>query len=103
MKTFVKSKSRTRFVYLIQCEDYVKVGVSSNPEGRLRSMQTGNPFNMFLVNKWETTSDFRIESITHRELAEYRVHGEWFKCSPLVASNKIGNALYGSILLEMGI
>jgi hypothetical protein len=61
---------------------YVKIGISSDPDGRLGDLQTGTPHDLFLeysigpfrppsaAGKWEEK--------LHRHLKSRHVRGEWY-------------------------
>jgi hypothetical protein len=36
-------------IYIMQCGNYIKIGVSDNPERRIKDLQTGNPFEIKLL------------------------------------------------------
>lgn len=55
----------------------IKIGRSSNPHARLKALQTGSPTRLALL--CHAAGQGHLESRFHQELAEYRVHGEWFQ------------------------
>lgn len=61
-------------VYFIRCLDYIKVGCSSDPNKRLRAMETSNPYPLELL-KVDTEHD---ENYWHELLKEGHYKGEWF-------------------------
>jgi hypothetical protein len=73
----------TFYVYLIQCEHFVKVGISSDPVRRCANLADNGPFPLILRNSWaypcRRTASF-IESACHELLTEHGLHhkGEWF-------------------------
>ena len=73
------------FVYLIHMEGtkYYKIGMSLDPEMRLKTLQTGNPHNLRLA-KTQTVGDMRsAESTLHSLFEAERVPNlsarEWFR------------------------
>lgn len=70
------------YVYVIgRSEGPVKVGITSDLIGRLRSMQTGSPFKLKLLYAMpcESRNDAREHEQTfHAVYAENRLEGEWF-------------------------
>jgi len=68
----IRAKETTRF----------KIGISTDPEARLKSMQTGSAVELELVLAIEVPS-VRIERQAHRILEPWRVQGEWFDLGPL--------------------
>lgn len=73
------------FVYFVQCgsdkKPPIKVGVASNIEKRLKSLQTGNPYKLELLCFIECSNSkeaYNLESFIHYELKNRRIRGEWF-------------------------
>lgn len=81
-------KSKPCFLYVIYDEGVIygdggfhKIGISSDPDARLASIQTGNPRKLYLSATWRLRSDSearRIERLLHRGARRHRVSGEWF-------------------------
>lgn len=67
------------FVYVMVCEGFVKIGVATNIEDRLTTLQIGNPFEIKIIKAWRTTDPGQLEDRLHAILERYRVRGEWFK------------------------
>ena len=67
-------------IYFIRSGEYVKIGRSSNPLGRLRQVQTGNPVQGELLAV--CPGGRNEEAAIHRAFAEYKVSGEWFRATP---------------------
>ena len=72
------------YVYLIHMENttFYKIGMSLDPEIRLRTLQTGNPHHLYLVNR-RAVGDMRgAEMDLHRRFERKRVPNvyvrEWF-------------------------
>lgn len=61
--------------------NFIKIGVSDEPETRLRELQTANPNPLFLLAV--TDGDYSTETALHTRFSDLRVHGssEWFKAS----------------------
>lgn len=71
------------YVYFMQSgkNGPIKIGKSNNPEKRMISVQTGNPYKLRLVAVIYCDDDaaaYRMESRFHRILKKHRMHGEWF-------------------------
>ena len=69
------STSRS-FVYIIREEGNkrFKVGVSNNPEKRLKTLQTGSPEDLTLIyTSMVCSNSFEIESSVHKEFKEYLI------------------------------
>jgi len=66
------------FVYVIGPGDGpVKVGFSTNPDARLRSLQNGSGAALSVLHVRPGTR--RDEADLHKRLRPHRVHGEWFE------------------------
>lgn len=75
----MKTTSR---LYFIRAENgLIKIGVSVDPENRLRQLQTGSSTRLELLDTIETENSNLLESKLHKEFAKYRIHGEWFNIS----------------------
>jgi len=79
-----------KYIYLLQLEgtDLYKIGFTkNNPLKRIKSLQTGCPHKIILVNQYETKMAPTIESILHRSMKSKKyiaedgltLLGEWFK------------------------
>lgn len=73
-----------QYVYFVECEGYVKIGVARWPEKRLTVMQGGNPFPMTL---WGLLlpkgSAFELEAHLHHWLRPYSLKLEWFNADAM--------------------
>ena len=67
-------------VYLITDGNYYKIGVSTDPESRLKSLQTGNPNKLEIVNTYNVSSSdmYEMETTLHNMFKDKRVLNEWF-------------------------
>lgn len=71
-----------------QIGDLIKIGISSDPDGRLASLQTGNPHPLRLEGVvWLGSREeaAQIEAALHARFAEHRRTGEWFLFDPYSA------------------
>jgi len=72
-----------KYVYFIKCEQFVKIGFSSNPRYRAHSFSTSNPFDCRLIGlmpgdrELERNLQIRFKAFKHRD--------EWFRLTPEVA------------------
>jgi len=67
-------------LYMIQCCEYVKIGVTRDLAARLNELRVGNPFP-FSILAQKTIPAARLlitEAWLHQRFAHGRVHGEWF-------------------------
>ncbi|KAG8525980.1 uncharacterized protein KY384_000742 [Bacidia gigantensis] len=72
------------FVYLIRMSShpFLKIGMSLDPDVRLRTLQTGNPYPLRLVRTWRVGDMRRVEMGLHRAFQGRRADNEggteWF-------------------------
>ncbi len=66
-------------VYVIKCNDCIKVGISAESGARLSFMQVGNPYKLVLVGGWIADNPEQEEALIHAILGKYHVRGEWFR------------------------
>ena len=66
------------FLYFICDENaqYLKIGISKDPEDRLKNIQTGNPLKLILLLKFYATP--QIENKLHSALKKHQLSGEWY-------------------------
>lgn len=62
--------------YLVAAEGshLVKIGIAKNPERRVKTLQTGQPMDLYLM--WSVPGDYERE--LHVRFDAYRRRGEWF-------------------------
>ncbi len=72
-----------KYLYVIQSDvtGAVKIGISSNPQKRLKQLQTGSPYQLKLLCSIANMS--HKEKIIHNRLKDYKMSckGEWFDFS----------------------
>lgn len=67
-------------VYFVECAGRIKIGYTQDVASRLKSLATGAPAEMSILATVDGTVNF--ERAIHKDLAAYRVKGEWFRdCS----------------------
>lgn len=74
------STSRS-FIYIIREEGKgrLKIGISNNPEKRLKTLQTGSAEDLTLLyTSLVCSNSLEIETNVHEHFKEYLVRGEWF-------------------------
>jgi hypothetical protein len=111
------------YIYLIRCNEFVKIGISSDIEYRLSNLQVGNPYQLQLLHKIECEKASLVEGLLHSRFSRSYERGEWFimtdedveeavkMCSVFQdGSNAFGDMFVGEILrsavsycLEAGI
>jgi hypothetical protein len=74
-------------VYAIQSPEnrrHVKLGLSANPQARLKQLQTGNPHRLELIWTCPCPDMSRAERAFHQAFDKYRIAGgEWFDFRPI--------------------
>ena len=82
------------YIYVIGREKGpVKVGISSSPADRLRTLQTGCPFKLTLFQQWECGD--RDNALEHEDIFggvcdDARIIGEWFDMTAERAVRVVG-------------
>ena len=66
------------YVYLIKASGKYKIGISTNPDKRIESLQTANPSPISVVHIQYSHEYKRLEAELHEKYGEYRMQGEWF-------------------------
>ena len=84
MKTTNQSpiKKERYYVYLMTNGVEYKIGITNNPERRLKQCQTGNPKQLSyvcIVERPNKASAIFLEKSIHHGLKQHRLQGEWFK------------------------
>ena len=64
------------FVYFIECDGYIKVGLAKDVVSRISLLQVGCPHTMRLLGFIPGTRE--TERDLHKRLAEFHHRGEWF-------------------------
>lgn len=79
----LKSMNGARYVYVAEADDgSVKVGISVQPEGRIKSISTAS--GKRIINQWHSPGFSRnasyMESAIKEHFKEVNIFGEWFRC-----------------------
>ncbi len=84
--TYVKKKPavvKKHYLYAISNGDQIKLGMSSDVNKRLKTMQTASPAELVLLWKYyiaNTPADaIKIEKMLHRACKQFHIRGEWFE------------------------
>lgn len=94
------------YVYFISDGEYLKIGISNNPESRLRTLQTSNARPLEIIHVIPTHSKesaLSLEGQLHDRLAEHRLSGEWFNMDGYEAiqeANKMMNVIDNRLLQQ---
>ena len=70
-----------KYVYLISdLNSYTyKIGISNNPEKRLKALQTGNDNSLKILFKVLCENYNQVETALHNKYNFLRINGEWFE------------------------
>lgn len=74
--TNIKKKSSN--VYLMCCEGYHKIGITSNIAARLSALDGSTPFSVTLIHSKKVADAPRIEKELHIKYKEFNTKKEWF-------------------------
>lgn len=77
------TKRKLEFVYVIAKKGFAfrknyKIGKAKDYNKRLKQLQTGSPYDYYVVAFFETTKPFELESAAHRKYKKRRTRGEWY-------------------------
>lgn len=75
---------KTSFIYVIGSNNPpYKVGISKDPNRRLKNLQTGHPYplEIHLLKETDVAKTKLLETVIHRHLKLYKTNGEWFNLS----------------------
>ena len=80
----------TMYVYAIRNNHTgrIKLGISENPERRLKELQIGNDCELELLAYREAANRFKDEKAIHNKHQHLRVRGEWFD-TPVAVADEI--------------
>ena len=76
-----RSSGTMDYVYIIECKLHYKIGLSDDPDRRLRELQTGCPFPLTIRYRlgFECRKEAAfVEKWLHQKLSGQRGIGEWF-------------------------
>jgi hypothetical protein len=80
------------YVYFIKAfgkPPRMKIGKAADPDKRLKELQTGCPYDLAIMAKIRCRSEkhaLYVEKLAHQYFKEYRMRGEWFKCTDFVVT-----------------
>lgn len=71
------------YVYIIKVspDGIYKIGVSKNPEKRIKQLQTGNPEKIELIKTFLSSYPYKMENVFHRRFKRNHVQGECYYLS----------------------
>jgi len=81
VRRMARAKKREKFpvgkVYFVRSGKLIKIGFTTDLEGRVSRLQTGSPYDLQLLGTIDGTR--RDEQALHRRFANLNVRGEWFR------------------------
>jgi len=66
-------------LYILSCNGLYKIGITSDINRRIKTLQTGNPYTITLEYIEERYRPEMAENYLHKCFKKNRVSGEWFK------------------------
>ena len=75
-KALDKQANNSKYFYAMRCGPYVKFGVSDDPERRLKTLQSNNPYPTELIRV--EANEEGLENFYHTLYADRHHRGEWF-------------------------
>lgn len=70
-------------IYLIRCSEendiLYKIGFSINPHKRRKTLETGNPNDLEVIDEFFTNYDRKLETAIHNRFRSKKIRREWFK------------------------
>lgn len=71
--------TKSNLLYILQCNDLFKIGVTNNIDKRVKTLQTGNPHPITVLYCEQRYKPHKAEKYLHRLFHKNRISGEWFK------------------------
>lgn len=65
-------------VYIMQCGELCKIGVSKNTKQRLKAISIGNPKTKIIWESKKIYNSYKIESALHKKYSNVSAGREWF-------------------------
>lgn len=65
-------------IYILESNNFYKIGITTNLEKRLKTLQVGNPFTIKVITSHRFKRTYLVEQFLHGLLSRYRKNGEWF-------------------------
>lgn len=93
----------SRFIYVVSCLDFVKIGIAKRPRDRLNNMQVGCPLELKIIAEYLTHNPKQDERRLHDLLDKFLVRGEWFKIpdnliAAMVKATSVEDLLTGKVV-----
>ena len=85
----VNKEENGKFVYILKCNEFYKIGITDNIEKRLSSIRNGNPYKVTVLHSKRKQDAYNVEQSLHRLYRKVRVRGEWFQLEELMVKEII--------------
>lgn len=72
-----------KYIYVLGNEDSFKIGVSTNPNIRIKQLQTGCSSPLTVLWTMERADAYKLEKHLHRKFQKHKRVGEWFDKSKI--------------------
>lgn len=86
------AKEKKHYLYAISDGENIKLGMSSNVNNRLKSLQTANPKTLSVIWKYYTGKEIKnariCEKRLHTACKRFKLNGEWFSNDCLEVINQ---------------
>jgi excisionase family DNA binding protein len=66
-------------VYVVRCQNFVKIGKATNVESRIKSLQAANPLELEVLKVLTEGNGHQLELELHKRFAAQRHRLEWFR------------------------
>lgn len=74
-----KPEANKGYVYIFQCNEFYKIGVTNDVIERIGTIRTANPYEINLIFSAYIKSPYQLEGSLHTCFEPKRAKGEWFK------------------------
>lgn len=78
-KRYFEREGFKGYVYVIRCQNFIKIGVADNPRKRVTELQVGCPYKLDLIQSFASKCPRGDERRLHNLLRKHHQRGEWFK------------------------
>lgn len=78
-KTSESNSKNVGSVYLMEGDNYYKIGKAKDPISRHKTLSVKLPFEVEIVHTVESNQYGKLEKFLHEKFADKRTNGEWFK------------------------
>lgn len=65
-------------IYVMKSGDAYKIGVSIEPETRLKNLKIGNPYLKLVYQSQELSNGYAVEALIHKKISSHKISNEWF-------------------------